>query len=189
MIEGSYDLTDCSRRRYAITRSLRIEFATISIGLATTGLVILIFQLTHGTIVSSLRLLYGVPYLVAFSGAVFMGWGSTKFGPGATLIKISEVGVSFTFPSRGTSVLRWVDRRFKLNIVDARGTWAAQRHTLVGFARVPHRPSTSLTPEALEGIVAGAQSHQLSITTRKRGGRWSIAGPTHVWVEIRASSS
>jgi hypothetical protein len=185
----AFDLTECSRRSYANTRSIRIEFAVIAAVLAATRVGILAYQVDSGTLASSFKVIYGVPYLVAFVGAALLGWGSTKFAPGATWLEIGTEGPSFTFPGRGESNLRWDDRRFSMNLVDARSSPYGRKYGFAGFARIPRRPSTQLTSEALDALVAAAKSHGLVVSARNRGGRWSIAGPLHVWIDVRARDS
>jgi hypothetical protein len=182
-----FDLSGYSRKRYTNTRGIRVEFAIIAIGLAITGLTAFAYQFTHGTIVSSFRVLYGLPYYFLFVGSGFLAWGSTRFAPGATLLQISPAGVTFRFPSKREFLLQWSDPRFSLNLVDARSTPLAQKYNIAGYAMVPHHPTTRLSSDALEALVAAAREHQISVTTRERGGRWSIAGPLHLWIEIRGS--
>lgn len=185
MTDARFDLTDCSERRYASTRGLRIEFAAISILLALTGLIIVIYQVAAGTLESSLRVLYGLPYGIAFTGALFMGWGSTKFSPGATRLEVRDDEAIFGFPGGGTTVLRYKDTHFSLDLVDARSSRLAQKYGVAGYARLPRRPPSRLTGEALDSLISKAREQHLVVTTRQQGGRWSLAGPARVLVKIR----
>lgn len=189
MVEQTFDLADCSRRRYVSTRGLRVEFALISVVLASTGVGLLVYQFAHGTVVSGFRTLYGIPYYLLFGAALYLGWGSTKFAPGATLLVVGDDEVSFSFPYRGNYVLCWTDHHFRLDLVDARSSRLAQKYGIAGYARLSNHPSTRLTSEALDALITKAREHHLAVSVRERGGRWSIAGPLHTWVQIRAHDS
>jgi hypothetical protein len=185
VVEQTFDLAGCSRQRYASTRGIRIELAVISIALAAIGVGGLVYQLAHGTFTSNFRYLYGLPYFVAFGLAILLGWGSTRFAPGATRMIVGEDGISFIFSGRGDQSLRWSDEHFRLDLEDTRSSPMAQKYGIAGYARIPNRPSSRLTPEALETLMAHAREHHLAVRVRERGGRWSLAGPKHTWVEIR----
>ncbi len=185
----TFDLTECSLKSYSATRAIRIEFAVFAILLAVIPVGIVLFQLSRGTQPTSPHTLYGLPELAVFAVALYLGWGSTKFAPGATRLSITAEGVRFDFPKRSSTMFRWSDPNIRLNLVDARATPIAQKYGLEGYARIPHRPSTRLTSEALDALVVAARDHGLRISVRKRGGRWSMAGPLHEWIEIRANQS
>jgi hypothetical protein len=181
----TFDLSECSQRAYASTRGVRIAFVLIAGVLAATGVVGFVYQVVHGTLVTSFRLLFGFPYYVAFGFAIFLGWGSTKFAPGATRLTIGDEGVCWSFPDGSEQLLRWNDRRFRINIEDARKNTLVQKYGFDGAARIRNHPPTSLSSNALDALIATAREHHLAVTARERGGRWSFAGPLHEWIEIR----
>ena len=187
MVAQTFDLSELSRRSYADTRGVRVMFIVVAVGLAAAGVIGLVYHLVTGTLEASFRVLYGVPYYVAFGAAFFLGWGSTRFAPGATRMTIGDDGVAFSFPGRGELVLHWLDPRFRLNVEDARVNAVAQKYGFDGDARVPNHPSTTLPGDALDTLIAAVKEHHMAVAVRKRGGRWSPAGPVRTWVEIRAS--
>ena len=189
MAVQEFDLTTCSRESYVNTRGVRLEFGLGGGLLAAAGLGILAYQAIHGTLVSSFELIYGLPYYVTFGGALLLAWGSMKFAPGATTLWISQDGVRFAFPGRPSTTLRWTDPRFRLDLTNVRVTPVAQKYGLEAFASIPGRPSTQLTGAALDALLTAAREHQLCVTSRARGGRWSFAGPLHEWIEIRGRLS
>jgi hypothetical protein len=182
----TFDLTECSRRRYAATRGIRIEFAVGAVVLGITAAVILVYQAVHGVSPIGARVLYGLPEFATFALAAYLGWGSTKFAPGARILSIGADGVRFDFAGREATLFLWTDRYFRLDLEDCRATPIAQKYGLDGYARIRNRPSTRLTSVALDALVSAAREHRLSVKSRPRGGRWSFAGPLHEWIEIRA---
>lgn len=189
MSEQSFDLTECARQRYANTRGLRIAFASVAGAIAAAGIVGFVYQFAHGTLYSGFRVLYGIPYYIAAGEAALLGWASNQFAPGASWVTVGDEGVKFLFSGHTKELIRWTDRHFRLDLEDDRSSSAAQKYGIAGYANIRHHPATRLTGEALDALVSAARARQLAVTVRERGGRWSLAGPRRVCVEVRPPSS
>jgi hypothetical protein len=184
-----FDLAECSRRSYVeTTRGFRRILSVTILTVIIIDVAGIIYQLTHGTIWSNLRATYGIAYWFGVSATVVFYWFWRMFGPGATLLSIDGNGFSLTFSGLKKYDARWDDRDFRLDLTDARASPLMQRLGYTCFVRVPNRPGTVLTSEAMEGLITAAKGRKLSITRRKKGGRWSFAGPEHTVIEIRPTA-
>jgi hypothetical protein len=184
--EKVFNLAESSRRSFIeTTRGFRRIFGATIVAIIVINVLGLIYQLKYGSIQGNLRATYGIELWFGIAGVVVFYWFWRMFGPGATLLSIDSSGFTLTFPEFEKFVARWDDPNFRVDLTDARMSPLMQKLGYTCFVRVANRPGTVLTTEAMEALIAAGKERKLTITTRKKGGRWSLSGPEHTVIEIR----
>ncbi len=155
--EQVFDLTGFSSRDYRNGRATRWELGFFAVALGLTVVLASAYQFITGTFQASLRVTYGLSYVLPAVGSVICWFTDARMGPGAERLVVNQVGVRFLFPSGREFAASWSDPSSWLTLTDYRRHPLARRYGFLFFARPRGFPQSPLSEEAYSAIISTAR--------------------------------